>query len=261
MQSYPQLFTRVAESGDPVESRLGLSFERVGESCFAPIVALPYRHQMAKALGYMEVLQLIAGVFDLGAIQRVAPRARLELFTEAAAYGPRVLFNGIDQLQDVVDELTRFPLSRRAVIMMPKRAERMDTRPCTTSLQFILRQDAVMCVATMRSWDLWMGAPYDLMMFSALTQIVAQLIGASAFGIKVMVGSAHIYQEHSLKMPGDRTWMFILPRFSNLEEYRRWAMFLVSTWTGQGTPAMIFESIQEAEVAASSFTTALTAIQ
>lgn len=86
------------------------------------------------------------------------------------AYGPKF----VDQLSFVVETLLRDPSSRQAVIQIWREQPRAtkDT-PCTLSWQFLIRDGALHCVATMRSSDIVMGWCYDIFNFSMISAVVA----------------------------------------------------------------------------------------
>ena len=99
------------------------------------------------------------------------------------AYGPRFLKkNGsINQIQNIIDLLTRKPGSRRAVIQLFD-AEDIATEkkeiPCTTALQFHLRDGVLHMSATMRSNDAYWGLPHDVFCFTMLQEMIARRLGA-----------------------------------------------------------------------------------
>jgi thymidylate synthase len=71
--------------------------------------------------------------------------------------------------------------------------------PCTLSLQFIIRDGKLNCVATMRSNDIVKGFTYDVFTFSMVSY--AALLLLRARGIEVALGeliltagSLHLYQ-------------------------------------------------------------------
>lgn len=244
MTSYAHLVQQVQLLGNPHTARGLITRELVGARLMHPAGHLANRRGLNRALGYLELCQLIAGVFDVGAIARVAPRANLGLFTEQAAYGPRV-YGCADQLAAAIEELAMDPGSRRATIYMSDPGEDFPMRPCTNSLQFLVRDGLVHCVVSMRSWDLYLGAPYDLTMFGGLTMLVARVLGYQPGQVTVVAGSAHIYQEHLgyndnwAKPPAVR---FLLPEYTSLYMFRRWARQAVDDpgWTS-GAPAGIHE--------------------
>lgn len=113
------------------------------------------------------------------------------------AYGPKIR----DQVSHVVDALHRDPDTRQAVINIWRESPRQtkDT-PCTISVQFLLRDDTLHCMNTMRSSDCWLGIPYDWFNFSMLSHYVALLLRKrrgmlpKIGELRLTAGSQHIYE-------------------------------------------------------------------
>lgn len=123
------------------------------------------------------------------------------------AYGPKV----VEQLRYVVDTLAHDPSSRQAVINIWRESPRpsKDT-PCTLSLQFLMRNMKMDCIASMRSSDSWLGWPYDVFNFTMITTMVClmllnevnakdRIVGATWEGLDVgtlflTAGSQHLYK-------------------------------------------------------------------
>lgn len=121
------------------------------------------------------------------------------------AYGPKVS----DQLAYVVDTLINDLDSRQAVINIwrEKPAPTKDV-PCTLSLQFLVRDNVIHTVVTMRSSDAWLGWVYDVFNFSMITKWVAialrkRMCNDSRFSnlqlgsLTLTAGSQHLY-EHDI---------------------------------------------------------------
>jgi thymidylate synthase len=113
------------------------------------------------------------------------------------AYGPKI----VDQLAYVIDVLHEDPSSRRAVINIWRENPRWHDPPCTLSLQFLIRENMLQCVATMRSSDLWFGWPYDVFCFSSVAAYVSLLFRQCGYGayelgyLYLNAGSQHIYED------------------------------------------------------------------
>src|SRR6185437_4402802 len=93
---YRLLLQQVEADGLFVQSRHGPAHEVVGASTSFFRSNFPLRTGMSESLGWMEALQIVAGVFKPDLLKQVAPRAAHHLFTAQMAYGPR--------LQSQVDE-------------------------------------------------------------------------------------------------------------------------------------------------------------
>jgi hypothetical protein len=112
------------------------------------------------------------------------------------AYGPRLM----GQLYDCVQMLKRDRRSRQAVVAIWNKHDVEDANggqshvPCTLSLQFLLRDEQLHCVGTMRSNDAWLGFPYDVFAFTCVQRLVASALDASVGWYKHQVGSMHAYE-------------------------------------------------------------------
>lgn len=119
--------------------------------------------------------------------------------TNRSAYGA-IVFNryGFDQVAQVIDTLKRDPYSRRAVINFnvpnPKRFETKD-EICTIALVFELREGKLDCTGIMRSNDVWLGTPYDVVFFTELQKHIANELGVGYGKYTHMAVSLHAYEK------------------------------------------------------------------
>ncbi len=109
----------------------------------------------------------------------------------SGAYGPPVA----DQLPWVIKQIEDQEDTRQALLTIwrPRPGPSADV-PCTISMQFMLRNDALEMVVYMRSNDLWLGFPYDLFVFTMIQRYVAHAIGVPAGPYHHHVGSLHVYE-------------------------------------------------------------------
>ena len=119
--------------------------------------------------------------------------------TLSGAYGPPV----IDQLPYVWRTLLDDPMSRQAVLTIwrPKPGKSLDV-PCTVSLQWLIRNDRLHCLASMRSSDAWLGWPYDVHTFSMISAFLAlrlrpHLSGIDLGNLYLTAGSQHLYEKNA----------------------------------------------------------------
>lgn len=117
------------------------------------------------------------------------------------AYGPRLFGNHVfpNQIDNVSDLLNHKRGSRRAVIQL------LDSRdidsnqkeiPCTSTLQFHIRENKMHMSVTMRSNDAYIGLPHDVFCFTMLHEMLARRLKIE-LGIYIHhVGSMHIYDYH-----------------------------------------------------------------
>lgn len=119
--------------------------------------------------------------------------------TNRSAYGA-IVFNryGFDQVAQVIDTLKRDPYSRRAVINFDvPNAERFETKDeiCAIALVFELREGKLDCTGIMRSDDVWLGTPYDVVFFTELQKHIANELGVGYGKYTHFAVSLHAYEK------------------------------------------------------------------
>lgn len=104
----------------------------------------------------------------------------------------------IDQIAQVVDEIRRFPDSRRMVVSAWNVPEipRMALAPCHVLFQFYVLDGRLSCQLYQRSADLFLGVPFNIASYALLTQMVAQVTGHVPGEFIHTFGDAHIYSNH-----------------------------------------------------------------
>jgi thymidylate synthase len=113
-------------------------------------------------------------------------------------YGPR-LFDGpglTGQVAQVVEQLKRKD-SRQAVVQLFERDDLLGHKdvPCTTTLQYFLRNGSLIAVTNMRSNDVCFGLPHDIFCFTMLQELIARSVRVEIGSYIHMVGSFHFYEE------------------------------------------------------------------
>lgn len=112
------------------------------------------------------------------------------------AYGPKI----VTQVPYVIEKLREDCESRQAVINIWRESPPASKDvPCTLSCQFLLRDNRLHLVVTMRSSDLWLGVPYDVFNFSMLGGYVLRelrLIDTFTLGyLYNTAASRHLYRK------------------------------------------------------------------
>lgn len=112
-------------------------------------------------------------------------------------YGSRLnAFNSIDK---VIEILKKDKDSRQAVLSIYNNVDnKVYTKdlPCTLSLQFLIRDNKLICICNMRSNDIIWGIPYDIFMFTCLQQVIANSLGIECGKYIHQPGSLHVYEKH-----------------------------------------------------------------
>lgn len=108
-------------------------------------------------------------------------------------------FNGCDQLKRLLVGLKNNPTSRRHILSAynPAELEQGCLPPCHLLAQYSVRRGGFLesCVY-MRSVDLCVGLPTDVVLYAALQAIIAHELKLYPGAITFMLGDAHIYENH-----------------------------------------------------------------
>jgi len=119
------------------------------------------------------------------------------------AYGPRLFSSyGLDQVEAVTELLKRKPTTRRAVVQLygAKDLQIDEEVPCTTTLQFFIRDGRLHLLASLRSNDVYLGLPHDIFCFTMLQEMMALRLDVELGEYRQSVGSFHLYDRHESRV-------------------------------------------------------------
>ena len=107
-------------------------------------------------------------------------------------------FNGVDQIQELIEGLKKNPNSRRHILtaLNPSEINEMSLPPCHAFSQFFVSNNKLSCQLYQRSCDMFLGVPFNIASYSLLIHILAE---ECKFGVGEFVhslGDFHIYEEH-----------------------------------------------------------------
>jgi thymidylate synthase len=110
-------------------------------------------------------------------------------------------FEGVDQLQNVIDDIKAKPDSRRLIVSAwnPKDIPVMAKSglpPCHTLFQFYVANGKLSCQLYQRSADVFLGVPFNIASYALITHMVAQVCGLGVGDFVHTFGDAHIYSNH-----------------------------------------------------------------
>jgi len=111
----------------------------------------------------------------------------------------QVVHNHVDQIAWVVDQLRNHRENRRIILSAWNVAEieRMRLPPCHYAAQFLVdNADRLTCIVSIRSWDLFLGAPFNIAQYALLTSLLAHVSGLQPHKLVMNAGDAHIYVNH-----------------------------------------------------------------
>lgn len=106
---------------------------------------------------------------------------------------------GFDQIADVVRRIKSEPHSRRLVVSAWNVADipAMRLAPCHVLFQFYVHEDGrLSCQLYQRSADIFLGVPFNIASYAALTIMVAQVTGLKPGDFVHTFGDAHLYSNH-----------------------------------------------------------------
>ncbi|MET4808361.1 thymidylate synthase [Limibacillus sp. MBR-115] len=153
-----------------------------------------------------ELLWYLARSNELAFIQYYIPKYKEysdDGKTIWGAYGPRIFdWHGTNQFQRVADRLKVNRHSRRAVIQLFDSYDLNEPHedvPCTTTLQFIIRDDLLHMVVHMRSNDAFKGLPHDIFSFTMLQELLSNELSVKLGSYHHSVGNLHLYEEDFAK--------------------------------------------------------------
>jgi len=169
-----------------------------------PMVNIKSR-QLGQKFRYAEAAWILSGdnrVKTIAPFSKIIPNFSDDGVRFFGAYGVKV----VDQLTYIIDTLKEDPSTRQAVINIWRENPRKTKDvPCTLSLQFIIRDNELNCMATMRSSDAWLGWVYDVFNFSMISlYVLLQLKSQHNIKYKLghlflTVGSQHLYKQQFKK--------------------------------------------------------------
>src|ERR1700683_1094553 len=113
-----------------------------------------------------------------------------------------------DQLAWAIEQLKTNPDSKGIIVSAWNAGELGDRRwnpndygdmrlpPCHTLFQFDLTHGKLRLELYQRSWDMFLGAPFNIAQYAMLLYMVAHLIGAEPRELIISAGNAHLYRNH-----------------------------------------------------------------
>jgi thymidylate synthase len=104
----------------------------------------------------------------------------------------------IDQIKDLIKNIQTKPDSRRHLVTAwnPADVDKMALPPCHALFQFYVANGKLSCQMYQRSADLFLGVPFNIASYAALTLMVAQVAGLEPDEFVLTLGDAHLYLNH-----------------------------------------------------------------
>ena len=136
-----------------------------------PLVYQPSR-KLGKRFAFAEAAWILSGDNRVSTIKKYAPN--IVQFSDdgvyfRGSYGPPVR----DQVPYILNTIYNDDQTRQAVLTIwRQRPGKSKDIPCTVAMQWVLRDSKLDCIVYMRSSDIWLGLPYDIFNFTALTSLL-----------------------------------------------------------------------------------------
>lgn len=114
--------------------------------------------------------------------------------------------DGVDQLANVIESLRKDPFSRRHVISSWNVSwlDKMRLPPCHYTFQFYVDyanpglpgepELRLNCLVNMRSADLPVGVPFNIVAYATLTLMICRQLGYAPGELKLSLADAHVYE-------------------------------------------------------------------
>lgn len=105
---------------------------------------------------------------------------------------------GIDQLSAAIETIKTNPDSRRIIITAwnPAELDLQALPPCHLLYQFEVHDNKLSCHMYQRSADVFLGVPFNIASYAALTHLIAHLTNLDVGDLIISFGDVHIYNNH-----------------------------------------------------------------
>ena len=107
-------------------------------------------------------------------------------------------YEGIDQVQQVIDKIKTNPNDRRLIVSAwnPASLEMMSLPPCHMMYQFYVINDKLSLMWYQRSVDSCTGLPFNIASYALLLHIVSKMTNKIPYELIGTLGDTHIYNNH-----------------------------------------------------------------
>lgn len=137
-----------------------------------------------------------------------------------------------DQLQNLIDGIKKDPASRRHIISSWNAGEIAEgdlaLPPCHVMAQFhVNTKNELSCSLTQRSWDLFLGAGFNIASYALLTHMIAQVCDLQVGELIINSNDTHIYLNHFEQVkeqlsrkPLKLSTLWLNPDIKNIDDFK-----------------------------------------
>lgn len=212
MRQYLDLLRHVLEQGRPKDDRTGTGTlsvfgwqMRFDLAAGFPLVTTKRVHLRSVL---HELLWFLRGETNVRSLQEAGVSIWDEWADERGELGPIYGYQWrswpapdgrqVDQIAAVIREIRENPSSRRLIVNAWNVADipRMALAPCHALFQFYVLDGRLSCQLYQRSGDVFLGVPFNIASYAALTLMVAQVTGLAPGEFIHTLGDAHLYLNH-----------------------------------------------------------------
>jgi dihydrofolate reductase / thymidylate synthase len=106
--------------------------------------------------------------------------------------------SGIDQLNNLIEEIKTNPNSRRLILSAWNVTDisKMALPPCHVMCQFYVTNNKLSCQLYQRSGDVGLGVPFNIASYALLLKMIAHITNLESYEFVYTLGDAHIYLNH-----------------------------------------------------------------
>jgi len=230
MLNYLELLRRVRTTGTEHHNRTGITTRRISGAHLQfdlrdgfPLVTtkrVPFKSIVAELIGFLRGVDNASAFRDLGTkiwdqnanetpawITSAHRKGRDDLgriygvqwrrwaAPHGSSYGPHV-----DQLQNALETIKHQPDSRRIIVNAwnPAEIDQMALPPCHVLWQVMpdATNKALDLCVYLRSWDLFLGGPFNIASYALLTELLATATGYDARTLNIFAADVHVYENH-----------------------------------------------------------------
>lgn len=207
METYLNLLKKLTKEGEIKNDRTGTgTISTFGDqieidiSAKFPLITTKYVHFKSVAV---ELLWFLKGGTNIDYLNKYGVNIWNEWADKEGNLGKIYGYqwtnwNGINQIEQVVNQIKINPNSRRLIVSAwnVSDIQEMALPPCHTLFQFYVNSGSLSCKLYQRSADIFLGVPFNIASYALLTYMVAHVTGLKPNKLIISFGDLHLYHNH-----------------------------------------------------------------